>query len=125
MLQLYESNNESTVAAGLIKGPCEVLPPTKFKEANEKRNDLGTEASKGSHPLFLCKYVFFSLLVLMSHILIYCPFSRFILYPCVVVDVRLQQVFFHLKSVEPWIVGKPNRGPIITLGLNFDHCKFK
>ncbi|GKA55469.1 hypothetical protein Tco_0754418 [Tanacetum coccineum] len=27
---VYESNHESTLAAGLIHGPCEVLPPSKF-----------------------------------------------------------------------------------------------
>lgn len=57
-MQLYESNNESSVMAGLIRGPCEVLPPGKFKEENERLNHLGNEANKGRHPVFLCQYVF-------------------------------------------------------------------
>lgn len=44
--------------AGLIQGPCEVLPPDKFKEESERRTLLGPEANNGLRPIFLCKYVF-------------------------------------------------------------------
>lgn len=56
--ELYESNNESSVMAGLIRGPCEVLPPGKFKEENERLNHLGNEANKGRHPVFLCQWFY-------------------------------------------------------------------
>lgn len=42
--------------AGLIQGPCEVLPPEKYKEESENTR-LGSEASDGIRPVFLCKYV--------------------------------------------------------------------
>ena len=47
--------------AGLIQGPCEVLPPDKFKEETD-RTFLGTEANNGLRPIFQCKYVFSPLL---------------------------------------------------------------
>ncbi|KAF5949451.1 hypothetical protein HYC85_011444 [Camellia sinensis] len=36
--EVYESNHGSTIMAGLIRGPCEVLPPGKFIEENERRS---------------------------------------------------------------------------------------
>ncbi|CAL5390385.1 unnamed protein product [Camellia sinensis] len=51
--EVYESNHGSTIMAGLIRGPCEVLPPGKFIEENERRSRLGTGAN--DQPLFLCK----------------------------------------------------------------------
>ncbi|KAL7165863.1 hypothetical protein ACSBR2_036684 [Camellia fascicularis] len=53
--EVYESNHGSTIIAGLIRGPCEVLPPGKFIEENERRSRLGTGAN--DQPLFLCKCV--------------------------------------------------------------------
>ena len=43
--------------AGLIQGPCEVLPPAKFSEESERRSQAGPNASIGLQPVFLCKYV--------------------------------------------------------------------
>lgn len=57
LFQVYESNHESSVMAGLIQGPCAVLPPTKFQENNERRSRLETEANTVLQPVFICKYV--------------------------------------------------------------------
>ncbi|KAL5804024.1 hypothetical protein ACOSQ3_030824 [Xanthoceras sorbifolium] len=56
--ELYESNNESIVMAGLIRGPCEVLPSAKFREESERQSQLGAEANKGRRSLFLCKWFY-------------------------------------------------------------------
>ncbi|KAK3199839.1 hypothetical protein Dsin_023254 [Dipteronia sinensis] len=56
--ELYESNNESTVMAGLIRGLCEVLPSAKFREESERQSQLGTEANNGRRPVFLCKWFY-------------------------------------------------------------------
>ncbi|KAK9268865.1 hypothetical protein L1049_001389 [Liquidambar formosana] len=56
--EVYESNHDSTVMAGLIQGPCEVLPLDKFKEESERRTSLGTEANDGLQPIFLCKWFY-------------------------------------------------------------------
>ncbi|KAL5548487.1 hypothetical protein UlMin_003718 [Ulmus minor] len=56
--EVYESNHESTVMAGLIQGPCEVLPPTKFKEESERRSQTGIEPNSGLRPLFVCKWLY-------------------------------------------------------------------
>ncbi|XP_010252618.1 PREDICTED: uncharacterized protein LOC104594146 [Nelumbo nucifera] len=54
--EVYESNHESTVMAGLIQGPCDVLPSNKFKEEIERRTHLGDGANNGLRPVFLCKW---------------------------------------------------------------------
>lgn len=56
--EVYESNHDSAITAGLIQGPCEVLPPDKFKEESERRTLLGTEANDGLWPIFLCKWFY-------------------------------------------------------------------
>ncbi|XP_030931661.1 uncharacterized protein LOC115957533 [Quercus lobata] len=56
--EVYESNHESTIMAGLIQGPCEVLPPAKFSEENERRSQAGPDANMGLQPVFLCKWVY-------------------------------------------------------------------
>lgn len=56
--EVYESNHESSVMASLIEGPCEVLPPNKFKEMSERQNQLATEANNGSAPVFICKWFY-------------------------------------------------------------------
>ncbi|CAK9163889.1 unnamed protein product [Ilex paraguariensis] len=56
--EVYESNHESTVMAGLIQGPCEVLPPRQFIKESERRTLLGMEANDGLQPLFLCKWFY-------------------------------------------------------------------
>lgn len=43
--------------AGLIQGPCEVLPPTKFQEESERRSKSELEPNTALRPAFLCKYV--------------------------------------------------------------------
>ncbi|KAF5730520.1 hypothetical protein HS088_TW19G00111 [Tripterygium wilfordii] len=56
--EVYASNHDSSVMAGLIQGPCEVLLPAKFKEESERWNQLGIEANSGSLPVFLCKWFY-------------------------------------------------------------------
>lgn len=41
---------------GLIHGPCEVLPPDKYREENKRRTSTGHGANYGFHPIFQCKY---------------------------------------------------------------------
>ncbi|KAH7844718.1 hypothetical protein Vadar_030942 [Vaccinium darrowii] len=56
--EVYESNHGSTIGAGLIRGPCVVLPPSKFNEESGRRSRLGPGANDGLQPLFLCKWFF-------------------------------------------------------------------
>ncbi|WCJ33004.1 RING/FYVE/PHD zinc finger superfamily protein [Euphorbia peplus] len=56
--EVYESNHENRTMAGLIQGPCEVLPPTKFQENRERQRQLGIEGNKESQPVFLCKWFY-------------------------------------------------------------------
>ncbi|KAA8523629.1 hypothetical protein F0562_010052 [Nyssa sinensis] len=56
--EVYLSNHDSTVMAGLIQGPCEVLSPGIFVEESERRTRLGTRANGGLRPLFLCKWFY-------------------------------------------------------------------
>ncbi|KAI7729937.1 hypothetical protein M8C21_031296 [Ambrosia artemisiifolia] len=56
--EVYESNNETTLLAGLIHGPCEVLPPSKFSVERDLRTRLRSRASDGQKPLFLCKWFY-------------------------------------------------------------------
>ncbi|PKI67764.1 hypothetical protein CRG98_011977 [Punica granatum] len=50
--EVFESNREVTFVAGTIRGPCEVLHPTKYKEETERRSH---EGNVGLTPVFLCK----------------------------------------------------------------------
>lgn len=43
--------------AGLIQGPCEVLPPGRFAVEKDRRASLGTAQNASLRPLYLCKYV--------------------------------------------------------------------
>ncbi|XP_010274120.1 PREDICTED: uncharacterized protein LOC104609484 [Nelumbo nucifera] len=56
--EVYESNHESTVMAGLIQGPCDVLPSNKFKEEIERRMHLGDGENDGLRPVFICKWAY-------------------------------------------------------------------
>ncbi|KAM1041199.1 hypothetical protein ACFX13_031150 [Malus domestica] len=56
--EVYESNHDSNVMAGLIRGPCEVLSPAKFSVETERRSQLGHEANNELQPLFLCKWIY-------------------------------------------------------------------
>ncbi|KAG5538864.1 hypothetical protein RHGRI_019415 [Rhododendron griersonianum] len=52
--EVYESNHGNTIVAGLIRGPCVVLPPSKFNEESGRRSRLGPGANDGLQPLYLC-----------------------------------------------------------------------
>ncbi|KAD1761774.1 hypothetical protein R6Q59_009626 [Mikania micrantha] len=56
--EVYESNHETTLVAGLIHGPCEVLPPSKFSEESDMRTRLRSRSNDRSKPLFLCKWFY-------------------------------------------------------------------
>ncbi|KAM1100827.1 hypothetical protein PS1_007228 [Malus domestica] len=56
--EVYESNHDSTVMAGLIRGPCEVLSPAKFSGETERRSQLEQEANNELRPIFLCKWIY-------------------------------------------------------------------
>ncbi|XVF77337.1 hypothetical protein PTKIN_Ptkin14bG0035000 [Pterospermum kingtungense] len=56
--EVYESNNDSTVMASSIRGPCKVLPAAKFKEETERRSQLGIEENEGLSAIFLCKWLY-------------------------------------------------------------------
>ncbi|XP_010270097.1 PREDICTED: uncharacterized protein LOC104606535 [Nelumbo nucifera] len=56
--EVYESNHDSTVMAGLIQGPCDVLPSNKFKEEVERRKHLENGAHDGLQRVFLCKWFY-------------------------------------------------------------------
>lgn len=56
--EVYESNHESTIMAGLIQGPCEVLPTAKFIEESERRSQAGPDANMGLQPVFVCKWLY-------------------------------------------------------------------
>ncbi|XP_031402142.1 uncharacterized protein LOC116211765 isoform X1 [Punica granatum] len=53
--EVFESNREVTFVAGTIRGPCEVLHPTKYKEETERRSH---EGNVGLTPVFLCKWFY-------------------------------------------------------------------
>ncbi|KAK2987051.1 hypothetical protein RJ640_004777, partial [Escallonia rubra] len=52
--EVYESNHDITVMAGLIQGPCEVLPSSKFNEESQRRAHLGNSTSERLRPVYLC-----------------------------------------------------------------------
>ncbi|XP_048130491.1 uncharacterized protein LOC115742836 [Rhodamnia argentea] len=56
--EVFESNHDSSAMACLIQGPCDVLPPAKFKEETERRSHIGSEANVTSRPLFLCNWFY-------------------------------------------------------------------
>lgn len=56
-VKVYESNSDRTELASTIRGPCEVLPSDKFKQENDRRCQLGIEASARIQPIFLCRFV--------------------------------------------------------------------
>ncbi|XP_024976071.1 uncharacterized protein LOC112514020 [Cynara cardunculus var. scolymus] len=56
--EVYESNHESMLAAGLIHGSCEVLSPSKFSEESVVRTRLRARGSDRPKPLFLCKWFY-------------------------------------------------------------------
>ncbi|XP_011095470.1 uncharacterized protein LOC105174914 [Sesamum indicum] len=55
--EVYESTRGRALMAGLIEGPCQVLPPRRFAEESERR----TSSSKQPNdhlPLYLCKWIY-------------------------------------------------------------------
>ncbi|XP_019461617.1 PREDICTED: uncharacterized protein LOC109360880 isoform X2 [Lupinus angustifolius] len=56
--ELYESNSDGTESASSIRGPCEVLPSDKFKQENDRRSQLGNEASARFQPIFSCRWFY-------------------------------------------------------------------
>ncbi|KAL8131676.1 uncharacterized protein LOC141711701 [Apium graveolens] len=56
--EVYESNHDTAMRAGLIEGPCKVLPPRLFAEESQRKTRRGTEARGGLQPLFVCKWFF-------------------------------------------------------------------
>ncbi|KVI02289.1 Bromo adjacent homology (BAH) domain-containing protein [Cynara cardunculus var. scolymus] len=56
--EVYESNHETTLAAGLIRGPCEVFPPCKLSEERVMQTRSWTTTSDKPKPLFLCKWFY-------------------------------------------------------------------
>nr|XP_016516003.1 PREDICTED: uncharacterized protein LOC107832656 isoform X3 [Nicotiana tabacum] len=56
--EVYLSNCSSTVMAGQIEGPCEVLPSSKFNEEREKVSRLETRSNGGLRPLYICKWIY-------------------------------------------------------------------
>ncbi|KAK7276893.1 hypothetical protein RIF29_18040 [Crotalaria pallida] len=56
--EVYESNSEGTEMASSIRGPCEVLPSDKFKQENDRRSQLGIEASARLQPIFSCRWFY-------------------------------------------------------------------
>lgn len=56
--EVYESNHEMMLAAGLIHGPCEVVSPCKFAEKKVMQNCSQTTTGDKPKPLFLCKWFY-------------------------------------------------------------------
>ncbi|KAG8365114.1 hypothetical protein BUALT_Bualt18G0070700 [Buddleja alternifolia] len=56
--EVYESICGTTLMAGLIESPCEVLPPRKFAEERENRSRSGTQLNDHLPPIYLCKWIY-------------------------------------------------------------------
>ncbi|XP_047341363.1 uncharacterized protein LOC124945041 [Impatiens glandulifera] len=56
--EVFESNHGQNIMASLLRGPCEVLPPGRFNEENERRSRSGTGTTYRLQPIFLCKWFF-------------------------------------------------------------------
>ncbi|XP_050369245.1 endochitinase A-like [Argentina anserina] len=54
--EVYESNHESTVMAGVIIGPCKVLSLAEFNKEIERRSQLGDDSNNELRPVFMCKW---------------------------------------------------------------------
>lgn len=53
--EVFESNHGQNIMASLLRGHCEVLPPGRFNEENERRSLSGADRLQ---PIFLCKWFF-------------------------------------------------------------------
>ncbi|KAL3632708.1 hypothetical protein CASFOL_025692 [Castilleja foliolosa] len=56
--EVYESTCGRALLAGLIESPCEVLPPRRFAEEIEKRNQLREQLNDPLPPLYVCKWIY-------------------------------------------------------------------
>ncbi|XP_057765569.1 uncharacterized protein LOC130986239 [Salvia miltiorrhiza] len=56
--EVYESTCSRSVMAGLIEGPCEVLPPRRFAEESDRRIRSGRQISDHLPPVYLCKWIY-------------------------------------------------------------------
>ncbi|KAI3828338.1 hypothetical protein L1987_02438 [Smallanthus sonchifolius] len=56
--EVYESNHETTLAAGLIHGPCKLLPPRKFYEERVIQTHSQTTTFDRPNMFFLCKWFY-------------------------------------------------------------------
>lgn len=56
--EVYESTFGCTLMAGLIQGPCEVLPPGRFALEKDRRASLRTVQNANLQPLYLCKWIY-------------------------------------------------------------------
>ncbi|KAK9074238.1 hypothetical protein SSX86_006835 [Deinandra increscens subsp. villosa] len=56
--EVYESNHETTLAAGLIHGPCKVLPPRKFSEERDTQTHSQAKTSDKPEQFYLCKWFY-------------------------------------------------------------------
>ncbi|KAL6511386.1 hypothetical protein OROMI_034852 [Orobanche minor] len=52
--EVYESTCGRELLAGLIEGPCEVLPPRRFSEETERRSRLKKQLNDHVPPLYVC-----------------------------------------------------------------------
>ncbi|KAL8162526.1 hypothetical protein V2J09_014015 [Rumex salicifolius] len=52
--EVYESNDEITLMAGLIEGPCIILPAKKFGETDQRDDQQSDEG----RPVFLCRWFY-------------------------------------------------------------------
>ncbi|KAI3828337.1 hypothetical protein L1987_02437 [Smallanthus sonchifolius] len=57
--EVYESNHETTLAAGLIHGPCKLLPPRKFYEERVIQTHSQTTTFDRPNMFFLCKWFYY------------------------------------------------------------------
>ncbi|KAL0399174.1 UNVERIFIED_CONTAM: PHD finger protein [Sesamum radiatum] len=53
--EVYESTRGIALMAGLIEGPCQVLPPRRFAEESERRTSSSKQPNDHLPPLYLCK----------------------------------------------------------------------
>ncbi|XP_024021193.1 uncharacterized protein LOC21395655 [Morus notabilis] len=56
--EVFETDRRVIIMAQSVQGPCEVLPPSKYKEETERRNQSSLEPSSGLQPVFLCKWLY-------------------------------------------------------------------
>ncbi|XP_022151303.1 uncharacterized protein LOC111019267 isoform X2 [Momordica charantia] len=57
-IEVYASDVDAILMAGLIRSPCEVLTVAKYKEEYERRRQLVLGADNGMKQIFLCKWFY-------------------------------------------------------------------